>query len=68
MSSFLSVFSFLRNAELLTLNISAAKIAAFLAPAFPMDTVATGIPAGICDVLNSASIPSSRLPKSSAHR
>ena len=37
--------------------ICAARIPAFVAPGFPIATVATGIPAGICTVANRESIP-----------
>lgn len=38
-------------------SICTASMAAFFAPAFPIATVATGTPGGICTVLNSASRP-----------
>jgi len=37
--------------------ICAARIAAFVAPGFPIASVATGMPAGICTMLSSESIP-----------
>jgi hypothetical protein len=39
--------------------MAAAKSAAFLAPALPMEKVATGMPPGICTVDSSASRPRS---------
>ena len=43
-------------------NISAQRIAAFIAPDFPTVIVATGTPFGICTVDNRASRPSSIPP------
>ena len=41
--------------------ICAARIPAFVAPGFPIATVATGIPAGICTVASKESIPCSEV-------
>ena len=41
--------------------ICAARIPALVAPGLPMATVATGIPAGICTVASSESIPCSEV-------
>ncbi len=39
--------------------ICAARMPAFVAPGFPIATVATGIPAGICTIASRESSPSS---------
>jgi hypothetical protein len=41
--------------------ICAARIPAFVAPGFPIATVATGIPAGICTVASNESSPFSEV-------
>jgi hypothetical protein len=53
----LNDFSLSRISLLLRDNISADNIAAFIAPAFPIDIVATGTPFGICTVDNNESRP-----------
>lgn len=55
---FLKTVSLVRRFLLDSARIWTAKMAAFLAPAFPMATVATGTPGGIWIVLSKASIPS----------
>ena len=43
------------------LSIEAASKPAFMDPAFPIATVATGIPAGICKIDSNESLPSKLL-------
>ena len=43
------------------LNMDAASNAAFIDPALPIATVATGMPAGICIIDNKESFPSKLL-------
>lgn len=50
-------FSFSTKEEFWILNILAASIPAFLAPAAPIAVVATGIPPGIWTIDNKESIP-----------
>ena len=54
-----SSWSFIRNSSFSNAKICIAKYAELMAPALPMATVATGIPAGICTVERRASIPES---------
>jgi len=49
---FLNSPSFETKSELFKENISAHKTAALMAPALPIDTVATGTPLGIFTVAN----------------
>src|SRR5207245_11796322 len=55
--SFRALISFSRATASLSARMPVARCAAFLAPASPMATVATGIPAGICAIERSASSP-----------
>src|SRR3972149_5539990 len=56
-SAFLNSLSLTQSFLSLKESIWAASTAAFLAPDFPMETVATGTPAGICTVERRASSP-----------
>ena len=56
-SFFLCASSFLASPSLAKPRICAARIPALVAPGFPIATVATGMPAGICTVASSESIP-----------
>src|SRR5437868_120953 len=49
--------SFSRNSERLFAKIATAKSAALIAPGFPIASVPTGIPPGICTVASSESRP-----------
>src|SRR5580698_11451473 len=59
----LRLSNFLAKDSLASPRICAARIPALVAPAFPMATVATGIPAGICTVASRESIPLSAVDR-----
>ncbi len=54
-------FNFSLNSGLEFAKIAIAKSAAFFAPAAPIASVPTGIPAGICTIESSESIPDNAL-------